>query len=53
MVKGQKVDFGPNTINEFYGYEGNEIGHAIFKNPIEQDLEDALKRGPGLGQSRT
>uniref|UniRef100_A0A9I9DXP4 Uncharacterized protein n=1 Tax=Cucumis melo TaxID=3656 RepID=A0A9I9DXP4_CUCME len=44
MVKGQKVDFRPSAINGLYGLESNEMGHAIFKNPLEQDLEDALKR---------
>ena len=44
MVKGHKVDFGPNTVNELYGLEANEIRHIIFKNSQERDLEDALKR---------
>lgn len=35
MVKGQKVDFGQNAINEFFGLEANEIGHDIFKTPRE------------------
>ncbi|KAA0041933.1 hypothetical protein E5676_scaffold306G001360 [Cucumis melo var. makuwa] len=44
MVKGHKVDFRLDTINAFFGLETNEIGHAIFKNPQERDLEYALKR---------
>ena len=44
MVKGQKFDFGPEVINEIFGLEANEIGHAIFKNPQERDSEDMLKK---------
>lgn len=36
VVKGQKLDIGPDTINELLGLETNEIGHAIFKNPQEK-----------------
>ncbi|TYK23866.1 hypothetical protein E5676_scaffold419G00400 [Cucumis melo var. makuwa] len=41
MVKWQKLDFGPNAINGLFGLEANELGHTIFKNLQEQDLEDA------------
>lgn len=34
-VKGWKVDFRPEAINEPYGLENNEIGYEIFKNPKE------------------
>uniref|UniRef100_A0A9I9D955 Protein MNN4-like n=1 Tax=Cucumis melo TaxID=3656 RepID=A0A9I9D955_CUCME len=44
MVKGQIFDFGIEAINELFGLEANEIGHAIFKNLQERDLEDILKR---------
>ncbi|KAA0057652.1 hypothetical protein E5676_scaffold416G00290 [Cucumis melo var. makuwa] len=44
MVEGKKVDFGPDAINQLFGLEAKEIEHAIFKNPQERDLEDALKR---------
>lgn len=44
MVKGNKVDFGLEAINAFYGLDDNTIGNAIFKNPTEQDMQDELKR---------
>lgn len=44
MLKGKKVDFGPDAINELFGLEACKIGHAIFKSLQERDLEDASKR---------
>ncbi|KAA0045299.1 hypothetical protein E6C27_scaffold316G00610 [Cucumis melo var. makuwa] len=44
MVKGRKVDFGPDAINKLYGLEDNEIGHAIFKNSFDRDKPEALEK---------
>ncbi|TYJ96932.1 hypothetical protein E5676_scaffold220G00370 [Cucumis melo var. makuwa] len=44
MVNEKKVDFGPDAINMFFGLDDNEIGHAIFKNPKEQNLQEGLTR---------
>ena len=42
-------------VNLLYRLESNEIGHIIFKNPLEQDLEDALKGAtwPGTRWDKT
>lgn len=39
MEKVEKADFRSDAINKLYGLESNEVGHAIFENPSEQDLE--------------
>lgn len=43
MLKQQKVYFGPDEINAFYGFDDNAIGHTIFKNPTWQDMKDVLE----------
>uniref|UniRef100_A0A9I9DM11 Protein MNN4-like n=1 Tax=Cucumis melo TaxID=3656 RepID=A0A9I9DM11_CUCME len=55
MIKGKKVYFRPEVINALYRLDDNVIGHAIFKNPTQQDMQDALARvsWPGTKWDRT
>ncbi|KAA0038405.1 hypothetical protein E6C27_scaffold270G002990 [Cucumis melo var. makuwa] len=46
---GKRVDFGPYTINAIYELENKKIGHVIFKNPKDRDLQEALKKVTWLG----
>lgn len=43
VVKHEKVYFGPEEISTFYKLDGNTIGQVIFKNPMHEDMRDALK----------
>uniref|UniRef100_A0A9I9D959 Uncharacterized protein n=1 Tax=Cucumis melo TaxID=3656 RepID=A0A9I9D959_CUCME len=42
-VKGRRVDFVPEAINVLYGLDDNEIGHVIFKDLKECDIQEALE----------
>lgn len=55
MIKGKKVYFRPEVINALYRLDDNVIGHAIFKNSTQQDMQDALARvsWPGTKWDRT
>lgn len=44
IVKGKKVDFRPDGINALYGLEDNVIGHAIFKELMDLNKQDALEK---------
>ena len=43
-IKGKKGDLRPDAINTMYGLENNEVGHVIFKNPKDRDLQEALEK---------
>uniref|UniRef100_A0A9I9CJW5 Uncharacterized protein n=1 Tax=Cucumis melo TaxID=3656 RepID=A0A9I9CJW5_CUCME len=43
-IKGKRVDFGLDAINELYRLDNNEIGHVVFKNRKDRDLQEALEK---------
>ncbi|KAA0035538.1 protein MNN4-like [Cucumis melo var. makuwa] len=42
--EGKRVDFGLDAINELYRLDNNEIGHVVFKNRKDRDLQEALEK---------
>ncbi|KAA0047856.1 hypothetical protein E6C27_scaffold133G001210 [Cucumis melo var. makuwa] len=48
-VKGKRINFGPSTINVIYGLKNNGLGHGIFKNPKDRNLQEALEKAKWSG----
>lgn len=53
VVKHEKVYFRLEEINACYTLDDNVVGQVIFKNTIQEDMKDVLKRIAWSGQSGT